>query len=180
MTQTTTTTPSVIDIMIVDLLIVLNQVVKSTFVHLLTETPVRMNKTGNPYFGRVTKVSSCNYLIGNGYEGRVHINYGKEGLNPETFKVEENKVGEHLSKVVLFNEKLNRHYLQVERFDEIKPKVMYLCDGIEIDFETIKPYMIFPKKSDKQEQERYVSFISFNLENIKEITLNGTKYKVVK
>ncbi len=176
MNTQTTTTPNVLDILIVDLLIVLNQVMKSTFTHLLTETPVRMNKTGNPYFGRVTKVSSCNYLIGNEYETRVGVNYGKEGLDPNTFNVEENKVGNHVSKVVLYNEKLNRHYLQVERFDEIKPKVTYLCDGKEIDIETIRPYMIVPKKSDKQEQDRYVSFLSFNVENIKEITLNGTKY----
>ena len=176
MNTQTTTTPSVIEIMNVDLIIMLNKVMKSTFTHLLTETPVRMNKTGNPYFGRVTKVSSCNYLIGNEYETRVGVNYGKEGLDPNTFNVEENKVGQHVSKVVLYNEKHNRHYLQVERFDEIKPKVTYLCDGKEIDIETIRPYMIVPKKSDKQEQERYVSFLSFNVENIKEITLNGTKY----
>jgi hypothetical protein len=180
MTQTTTTTPSIVDILIVDLIILLNKVTKSTFVHLLTETSPRMNKTGNPYYGRVTKVSSCNYLIGNEYESRVIINNEKEGINPSYFVVDPNKVGDHVSKVVLFNEKLNRYYLQVERFDETKPKVQYLCDGEPIDIETLRPFLVTPKKSDKQEQERYVSFISFNLENIKEITLNGTKYRVQK
>lgn len=162
-----------------ELLELLNNVKKSTFVHLVTETKVRMNKTGNPYFDKVKKLSSCNYLIGNEYESRVHKNYTKDDLNPDTFIVEKNKVGEHLSKVVLFNEKLNTNYLQVERFDEITPKVSYTMDGNDIDKSLFDTFVIKPKVSEKQEQDRYVSYISFKFESIKEITLNGTRYEIV-
>lgn len=160
-----------------ELLNLLNDVKSSTFIHLVTETKVRMNKTGNPYFDKVKKLSSCNYLIGNEYESRVHKNYTKEDLNTETFKVEQNKIGDHVSKVVLFNEKLNTYYLQVERFDETKPKVSYTMEGNDIDKSLFDTFVIKPKVSEKQEQDRYVSFISFKFESIKEITLNGTKYE---
>ena len=173
-------TTNVIDILIVDLIILLNKVNKSTFIHLLTEVPVRMNKTGNPYFGKVTKVSSCNYLIGNGYIDRMGTGYEKSGLDISTFDLESNKVGKHVSKVVLYNEKLKTHYIQVERFDEIKPKNTFYFEGQEIDKSLFDQWVIKPSQSKKQEQDKYISFIHFKLDNVKEITIDKTKYRVIK
>ncbi len=173
-------TTNVIDILIVDLIILLNKVNKSTFIHLLTEVPVRMNKTGNPYFGKVTKVSSCNYLLGNGYIDRMGTGYEKSGLDISTFDLESNKVGKHVSKVVLYNEKLKTHYIQVERFDEIKPKNTFYFEGQEIDPKVLSPWIIKPSQSKKQEQDKYISFIHFKLDNVKEITIDKTKYRVIK
>ena len=78
-----------------ELLTILNDVEKSTFVNLVIETEVRMRKTNNPYFGRVIKRSKCNYLIGNEYESRVQSNEVKEGMEG-TFQSEPPK-GKQLS-----------------------------------------------------------------------------------
>ena len=102
---------------------VLMSVDSTPFVYLVMETPVRMNKTGNPYFDKVIKRSKCNYLIGNNYEDRVITHYTKEGLE-QTFESEEMKGKEHISKCVLKStnpDKPTTYYLMVERFDEIKP-----------------------------------------------------------
>ncbi len=161
-----------------EMLVILSQVEKSTFINLVTETKVRMNKRNNPYFDKVIKKSKSNFLIGNDYETRVQKNESKEGLTPD-FQSEENKVGTHISKCVLFNEKTQSHYLMVERFDEIKPQVEYTFEGNSIDKVLFQDYMTKVYESQKQEQERKVMVLSYKEDSIKEFTLNGQKYEVV-
>jgi hypothetical protein len=165
-----------------ELIGLLNEVKTSTFVHLLTETKVRMNKTGNPFFDKVIKRSSCNYLIGNDYQIRVWGNGEKEGIPQEenNFEVEEMKGKKHLSKVVCIDTKTESvYYLMVERFDEIKPKVEYTFEGNPIEKQLFESYMVKVSESQKQPQERKVKVLTFKIDNIKEITLNKVKYQVV-
>lgn len=162
-----------------ELIELLNGVNSSTFVHLVTETKVRMNKTGNPYFDRVIKKSSCNYLMGNDYQDRVIVNEIKEGLEGN-FEVEEMKGKRHVSKVVCIDTKTESvHYLMVERFDEIKPKVEYTFEGNQIEKQLFESYMVKVSESKKQVQERKVKVLTFKLDNIKEISFGKEKYKVV-
>ena len=160
-----------------ELLTLLSNVEKSTFVNLVTETKLRMNKRNNPYYDKVIKKSKCNFLIGNDYEIRVQGNESKEGLTPD-FVSMENKVGNHVSKCVLFNEKTQSHYLMVERFDEIKPKVEYIFEGNQIDKMLFNDFMVKVSESSRQEQERKVMVLSYKLDSIKELSLNGQKYIV--
>jgi len=160
-----------------ELISILSKQEKGTFVNLVTEIIVRMNKKRNPYYGKVIKRSKCNYLLGVEYESRVRTNEEKEGLNPD-FKTEKNKVGQHVSKCVLFNEKTRLHYVTVERFDEIKPNVEYLFEGNSIDKVLFNDFIIKYKESKKQEQNKKVHVISFTIDNVKELTLNKIKYEV--
>lgn len=165
-----------------ELIELLKGVEKSTFVNLVTETKVRMNKTGNPYFDKVVKKSSCNYLMGNEYRKRVITNGENEGIPSEenTFEVEEMKGKKHVSKVVCIDTKTESvHYLMVERFDEIKPKVEYIFEGNEIDKKLFESFMTKVYESQKQQQERKVNVLTFKLENIKEISIGKEKYTVV-
>lgn len=167
METTTTTTKTITTTELVE---ILNSVTKSTFIHLVTETPVRMNKRGNPYHGLVVKRSSRNYLIGNNYEDRKNNNLQKNG-EERNFEVSHNRVGEHISKIILFNPNTNKYYLQVEMFENIKPKNEYsLLDGEPIKKELFEPFMV------KSNSENDVQFISITVSNIKEISLNGVKY----
>lgn len=160
-----------------ELLTLLMNVDKSTFVNILSVTKVRMNKTGNPYYEKVFKLSKCNYLIGNTYQDRVQSNEVKEG-GEGTFESLPSSVGTHTSKCVLFNEKLNTHYLQFEYFDEIKPQVEYVCDGNPIEKELFESYMGKKSETTRQPQDRIVKVQTFKIESIKEISLNGTKYTI--
>lgn len=165
-----------------ELIGLLNGIEKSTFVHLLTETKVRMNKTGNPYFDRIVKKSSCNYLMGNDYGKRVIVNGEKEGIPSEenTFEVEEMKGKKHVSKVVCIDTKTESvYYLMVERFDEISPKVEYVCEGNPIEKQLFESYMVKVSESKKQPQERKVKVLTFKIDNIKEISFGKEKYQVV-
>lgn len=165
-----------------ELINLLNGVESSTFVHLVTETKVRMNKTGNPYFDKVIKKSSCNYLMGNDYGTRVITNGEKEGIPQEenTFEVEEMKGKRHISKVVCIDTKTESvHYLMVERFDEIQPKVEYTFEGNQIEKQLFESYMVKVSESKKQPQERKVKVLTFKLDNIKEISFGKEKYQVV-
>lgn len=165
-----------------ELIGLLNGIEKSTFVHLLTETKVRMNKTGNPYFDRIVKKSSCNYLMGNDYGKRVIVNGEKEGIPSEenTFEVEEMKGKKHVSKVVCIDTKTESvYYLMVERFDEISPKVEYVCEGNPIEKQLFESYMVKVSESKKQPQERKVKVLTFKIDSIKEISFGKEKYQVV-
>ncbi len=162
-----------------ELIELLNDVKSSTFVHLVTETKVRMNKTNNPYFDKVIKRSSTNYLMGNDYEKRVLSNEKKEGINESTFEVEEMKGKKHISKVVCVDTKTESvHYLMVERFDEIQPKNEYFFEGNGIEKTLFESFMTKVYESKKQKQERKVMVITPKIENIREITFGGNKYIV--
>lgn len=163
-----------------ELMTLLMNVDKSTFVNLVTETKVEMNKKNNPYFDKVIKRSKCTYLMGNDYEKRVNTNYQKEGIE-STFVVETPSGKEHISKCVLKStnpDKPITYYVMVERFDEIKPTTEYLFENNPIDKVLFESFMKKVYDSKKQEQERKVMVITPKLESIKEMTLNGTHYIV--
>jgi len=160
-----------------EMLEILSNVESSTFINIVSTTKVRMNKTNNPYFDKVFKVNKCNYLIGNEYETRVNTNDKKEG-GEGNFQSEENKVGNHVSKCVLFNEKMNSHYLQVERFVEVKPNVTYLFEGNEVEKTLFESYLTKVSESSRQPQERKVLVQSFKFSSINEFTLGGVHYVV--
>jgi hypothetical protein len=165
-----------------ELIELLNGVEKSTFVHLVTETKVRMNKTNNPFYDKVTKKSSSNFLMGNDYENRVLGNGKKEGISVEenTFEVEELKGKRHISKVVCIDTKTEtKHYICVERFDEIKPKVEYVYEGNTIEKMLFESYMVKVSESQKQPQERKVKWLTYGIDSIKQISFNKEQYEVV-
>ena len=138
-----------------------------------------MNKTNNPFFGQVRKISNCNYLIGNDYESRVNSNEEKEGLEGDFVSLKPSGKS-HVSKCVLVDDKTGlTHYLMVERFDEIQPKVTYIQDGIgEILKEQFENFLVKTSDTSRQDQERKVMVITPKIENIREMSLNGVHYVV--
>jgi hypothetical protein len=152
---------------------------KGTWCYMITETKVRMNKTGNPYFNQVIKRSYLNVLLGNSYQNRVIKETGDTDFIPEV-----NKVGEHISKCVLHNENTGKDYLQYENFDYKSipnyPKNLipsdpeYNFNGDPIEKRLFESYMM------KYSPNKYgVTFMSVTIENIKECHLDGNVYKVI-
>ena len=167
------------EITITELLNVLNQVNKPTFVHIVMETPVRMKKTDNPFFGLVTKRSSGNYLIGTDYEQRVNNNSEKEEKERD-FVTETLKGKRHISKCVLIDTKTESvYYLMMERFDEIHPKVEFKQGEDPIEKQLFEQFMYPTYQSTKQGQERKVMVLTPKLSNIKEISIDKMKYEVL-
>ena len=168
-----------------ELISILNTIENPTFTYIVSETIVKLNKEKtregikefNPYHNQVTKLKKGRFLIGSDYEKRVQGNDIKEG-GEGTFKSQESKVGVHISKCVLFNEKLNKYYLSHERFPEVKPKSEFIFEGNTIDKMIFDKWISDSGNYENQPQERKVEWTTLTLSNIKEISLNGTKYLI--
>jgi hypothetical protein len=175
MTQVTQVTKAITSSELVE---ILQNLDKPTFANVVSETVVKMAKTNNPYFESIIKHTKQNLLLCADYESRVNNNLLKESKEND-FVADINKVGSHVSKCVLWNEKTQKFYLQYERFLEIKPQVFYTYNGVEIDKEKFLQYM--PKNyqaNTQSELDKKVIFQTFKIESIKEITLNKVKYIV--
>lgn len=170
---------------------VLMNIESGTFVNIEMFTDVRMNKTGNPFFGKVKKYSSCNYLVGNSYQDRVNSNIKKENETDGTgqsFKSEKPKGQTHVSKCVLVDDKTGQtHYLMVERFNEIKPQTClmdndfnpYIKDKMDETQRELFEQFVEQRKvyeSKKQPQERKVMVLTPKVKNILSITIDKIKY----
>ena len=168
-----------------ELVSILNTIEKPTFVNIVSETIVKMNKgktkegnkEENPYHNKVVKMRKGNFFIGSDYEKRVGETDKKEG-GEGTFKSQESKVGVHISKCVLFNEKLNKYYLSHERFPEVKPKSEFIFEGNTIDKVLFDKWISESGNYENQPQEKKVKVMSVTTTNIREISLEGTKYIV--
>jgi hypothetical protein len=166
-----------------ELVSILNTIEKPTFVNIVSETIVKMNKgktregnkEENPYHNKVVKLRKGNFLIGSDYEKRVQNNEIKEG-GEGSFKSQESRVGVHVSKCVLFNEKLNRYYLSHEKFPQVKPQNEFIFEGNTIDKVIFEKWIGESKNYENQPQEKKVEWTTLMIENIKEISLEGTKY----
>ena len=150
---------------------------KSTFVNLVTEVVVKMNKTNNPYYGKVIKKNKGNYLIGNEYGIRVGTNGERENVDMSNFEVQTNWF-EHVSKCVVKNKKSEDYYLQYEFFKESNPVTEYIFEGQTIDQVLFQDFLVKRSEPTNQPQERKVFYQTYKMDSIKEFSLNGTKYLV--
>ena len=166
-----------------DLISLLNEIENPTFVNIVSTTNVKMNKEKtkegnkelNPYYNKVTKLRKGNFLIGSDYEKRVQKNDKKEG-GEGNFQSQESKVGTHISKCVLFNERLNKYYLSHEKFPKVKPKNEFLFEGNTIDKMLFEKWIGESNNYENQPQENKVEWTTLTIDNIKEISLNGIHY----
>ena len=160
-----------------ELLTLLMNVERPTFTNVVSETIPKMNKTGNPYFGKVVKKSKGNFFIGGSYEDMVNERMKKEGMEP-TFESEKCSVGEHISKCVQYNENTKKHYLQYFTFPTSKPKSTFEFEGNEIDKQLFESFMVKKSEKSRQPQENKHNPQSLTTTNIKEITRHGVHYEI--
>jgi len=134
-------------------------------------TKVRMNKTNNPYFDLVTKHSNGVVFVGGNYKDRVEKSMDME---KGSFEPEKNRVGDHVSKCVLYNEKFDKHYLQYEMFRNRRMKTSFTFEGDPIGKQLFESYLV------KSNPNKYgVQTQSVTVDNIKELTYRKTRYIVV-
>ena len=150
---------------------ILKGVMRGTFSNFEIHTIPSMNKTNNPFFNKVTKVTKGNILIGGDYQKRVINNTDNPNFVPEKCNV-----GEHIGEgnCVIHNEKLGRDYLQYEWFEEVLPKSEFFFEGNKIDKQMFVDYMV------KKSFNKYgVNIQSVKIDNIKKINFDHIHYVVV-
>lgn len=154
-------------------------VTKPEMINLVTETIPKMSKTGNPYYGEIIKKSKCNFLICSDYSKRVNNNRVKEGKEND-FVPQSPKGKKHLSGCVLTDEKTEtKLYLMVERFDEVKPKVVYFHNDTPIEKEMFQQFLPKVYESNTQELDREVKPLTYLFESIVGFTFRGRKFSVI-
>jgi hypothetical protein len=154
-------------------------VTKPEMINLVTETIPTMNKGGNPYYGEIIKKSKSNFLLCTDYSKRVNNNRVKEGKEND-FVPQSPKGKKHLSECVLTDEKTEtKLYLFVERFDEIKPKVVYFHNDTPIEKEMFQQFLPKVYGSNTQELDREVKPLTYLFDSIVGFTFRGRKYKVI-
>lgn len=148
---------------------ILKSVKRGTFANFEIHTIPTMNKTGNPYFNQVTKITKGNILIGGEYQTRVRNNTDNPDFVPERCNVG-SKVEDSC---VQYNEKLNRYYLQYEWFEQVLPKAVFEFEGNPIEKQMFSDFMrsYTPNKYG-------VNVQSVKIENIKEIHFGKVHYIV--
>jgi len=162
-----------------DMVSVLNEVVKPTFVNLVTETKVRMNKKGNPYHDQVTKCLTSNFYIGSEYEKRVNNNLIKEDKEND-FTSSPLSGKEHISKCVLIDTKTRtKNYLMCEWFKRSYPKVSFKFQDNSIDKVLFEDYLVKRTESVKQGLDNKVNIVTYGMDSIKEIRFNKTLYILI-
>ena len=161
-----------------DLLTILMEVDKPTFTNIMYKVKVKMNKTNNPYYERIFKTTKGNFFIGGSYEDMVNVQIDKQGLEIE-FESKECSVGEKISKCVQFNENHNRHYLQYFTYKNSYHGTEYEFEGRDIDKELFQSFEVKKSDSSRQPQDNKVKPQSLTIDNIRKISLFGTRYNVV-
>jgi hypothetical protein len=156
----------------------------ATFVKFVAETEVRMNKTGNPYYGS-TKIAVVAGNLGANYETVVNNQLSREDKEIN-FVAQPPKGKVHTdSKHFLTDEKTGtKTYLVVyplyksqERQEQEPTK--YYFEGKEIDGELLKPFMVKSYASKSQGTEKPIIYRTYGFEAILSMTLLGEEYAIV-
>lgn len=148
----------------------------------LAITEVKMNKTNNPYYGRVHKKQKSNVFINFDYGAAVNRKLLKEGKDAD-FVAKQRKWGERLpgTPLVFHN---NEYYLEA-RFLNNEPKVEYLvkdeATGATVVTEKAVLETYLPVKNEDSIKEHQgldeaIVIRDFKVRNVREITMNGIHY----
>jgi hypothetical protein len=146
------------------------------FVTIIAETRVKLCTT---HFGKVTKRSRVNGVIGFSYSNSVNRQRGRECERPsdfELFVAQPRTWGTRLEGLP-FVEYKGRFYLEVK----VERSLGYnYFDGAgnEIATDEIEPYLLPWRASRTQDLEKEVILRDYSLANILEVTADGVRYEI--
>ena len=160
-----------------ELILRLARIAGATFATLKTETEVKMNKTNNPYYGRVTKTGEMNVTLNFIYANSVNNQRTKEG-NDEVFVPHQRKWGVRIEKTP-FVEHNGKMYLEA-KCNAAAKNVQYFLDGILIDKAQIEAFLPVVKSgAEHQGVEKEIIVRDFAMESIRGINFGGNQFQIV-
>ena len=156
-------------------LMAVKNAVPATFI---ATTEVKMNKTNNPYFGRVTKKQKSNVFINFDYTASVNRKLVKEGKVAD-FVALPRKWGIKLPGTsLILHEGKGKYYLEC-RFLGNEPQVEYYLDNVLTDksvFELFIPAKNEDSIAEHQGLEEKITIRDVTVDNIMQLRVNGTTY----
>ena len=154
-----------------------------TFVSVVYENEVKMNKRGNPYHGRVTKRVSAQMSFCYSYENACNNRITAEGV---VFVAESLPWGSWgiVNKVIVHK---GEYYIRLYDIKGRTPHTEYFVDGKPATMAQYREFAEFIPKSKSVsemqsahgiEEERQVYQRAIKLSCIREFTMNGVTYKL--
>ena len=139
----------------------------------------RDDRTPNPYLGMVEKVQTWSGSVGFDYESGMQRLEIKEGLEPE-FEAQSlppYQKPDPTTRNLVLNKTTDEPYL---RFKVQSAKTAFLFNGVEIDRETLKPYLPVSSKP-KTQAHIDADYIvrTPKLSSVKRVRMLGKEYVVV-
>lgn len=158
-----------------ELIVTLSRLKTATPATLETVTSPIMRKTGNPYFGRIQKISTQHVMLNFNYTNSVNNQREKEGIETP-FVAHARQWGERIESTPLVQHKI---YLYVEAKPSGKAQnTIWLCDGAPIELRLIQEFMPVPQKSNTQETEKEIKVRDFSIESIAAVKMLGEHFIV--
>ena len=164
---------------------IINSIPGHRFVTVVTETDYRMNKTGNPYYGNVTKRTTANVSVNFDYESAVNNRQEKE-TGERNFVAQERAWGGKVDNKTVSKVEANgdvKQYVALGYKSNPSSVTYFLKDtGAEVSIDDIKMYAVSkPTTAEvaaKQgvSEENAVVYRNVKMGNVKEITYNGVHY----
>lgn len=152
-----------------------------SFASIQSVTRLDMRKTGNPFAGRVLKVSKFLAIVGNwSYKNSLINQANREEIETE-FEIKPRKWGHRLSDsgIVLHNGKL---YLECKIEKSLSSRIVF-DNGQYIpqsDIEIIRSFIPIRKESSTQDAiEKKIILRDYAFDSIRKIKLNGITYRIV-
>ena len=157
---------------------IISRTVKGTMaVSIDAATAPKMNKTGNPYFGRITKFCRMDGLIGFDYENSVNNQAAREGKEERDAK---GRAWGTLTADRLFVTHKGEYYLQMKVQSTDTP--VYKDEtGAIVDKATLAPFM--PERGEKSstqsDLEKEIIIRDVKMSNVKGMRFNGGEYEII-
>jgi hypothetical protein len=142
----------------------------------------RVTKQPNP-FAQIIKESKVSCIFNADYAKQV-VNQLKREDKDES----EYKRGEAVMEIEFFgnndffgiNVKNQKLVIRYRPNDNTKPTTEYKADNKVVSFDQVKNYLPERKQATNQGTEREILWRTVYLENVKELTINGTNYQVIR
>jgi hypothetical protein len=149
---------------------------KNTPCELTTLTEVKMKKTNNPLFDRVTKQAVANVLVNFCYEDEVNRELAKEGKE-FNFESAERKWGANLGDTGLVTH--NGGLYLPARFLNVKESKYFVDGDTEIPKVEVEPFLPAKKEgSGRQGTVEEVVVRSYKIASVKQLVIKGETYVV--
>jgi hypothetical protein len=154
----------------------------ATFVTITTTTDARAKKTNNPY-GTIYKTTTNNCQVNFHYDNAVLNRLAKEGKDASEFERGESwhtpyKPHGFLTPLATKKGEQEPNYLRVRHLTTTGNTVYTTQDGTEVEYPNIQRFLPKPSEYKNQGTDEPVRFLTYSLESVKIIKMDGETYLV--
>lgn len=157
----------------------LSKIIGATPITIVANTEVRMPKKNNPFYG-TRKVAEVNGMAGFFYDKAVMKRLAKEGKPLKAWRkgeawfnvlfTKQGKITPLVAKKSDPSKKYIRIMMQASR------NIQYFYQGVEVPKDLLVPFLPVERNYENQGLDDPVSILTFDLDNVRKITVNNKTY----